>query len=116
MIIQLNTDNHIDGYDDLSRTVTAQLEHSLERFASHITRIEVHFRDENGARGAPADKSCLLEARLKGEDPVAVKDKADTIPAALNGARDKLVHLLTKHYDKKRPPKGQDPFDTVTTL
>ena len=116
MIIQLNTDNHIDGHDALSQTVTAELEHALARFTSRITRVEVHFQDENGERGGPADKSCLLEARLTGEDPVAVRHRAATVPAALHGARDKMVQLLTKHYARKRPLKGRDPFDTVTTL
>ena len=116
MIIQLNTDNHIDGHAELSETVTTQLEQSLARFADRITRVEVHFHDENGDRGGPADKTCVLEARLSGEDPVAVRHSAAAIPAALHGARDKMVHLLTKHYGKKRPPKGRDPFDSVTTL
>jgi len=116
MIIQLNTDNHIDGHAELSQTVTTQLEQSLARFADRITRVEVHFHDENGDRGGPADKTCVLEARLSGEDPVAVRHSAAAIPAALHGARDKMVHLLTKHYGKKRPPKGRDPFDSVTTL
>ena len=116
MIIQLNTDNHIDGHAELSQTVTTQLEQSLARFADRITRVEVHFHDENGDRGGPADKTCVLEARLSGEDPVAVRHSAAAIPAALHGARDKMVHLLTKHYGKKRPPKGRDPYDSVTTL
>lgn len=116
MIIQLHTDNHIVGRDELATTVTAQLDHALARYASRITRLEVHMQDENGARGGADDKTCMIEARLKGEDPVAVRHSADHMAAALHGARDKMLHLLARHYGKQRPIKGRDPFDTVSTL
>jgi ribosome-associated translation inhibitor RaiA len=116
MIIQLHTDNHIVGREELATTVTAQLEQAFERYATRITRLEVHMQDENGARGGANDKTCMIEARLKGEDPVAVRHSADHMATALHGARDRMLHLLARHYGKQRPLKGRDPFDTVTTL
>lgn len=116
MIIQLNTDNHIIGREALAATVTTQLEHALERFASRITRLEVHMQDENGDRHGANDKTCMIEARLKGEEPVAVRHSADNMATALHGARDKMVHLLDRHYGKQRPIKGRDKFDSVTSL
>ncbi len=116
MIIQLNTDHHIDGDDRLAQSVSADLEHSLARFASQITRIEVHFQDVNASRGGANDKRCMLEARLAGEDPIAVTNTADTVAGALVGARDKLVRVLEKYVSRHRPPKGRDPFENVTSL
>ncbi len=116
MIIQLNTDHHIDGDEDLAKSVTADLEHSLARFASRITRIEVHFQDVNASRGGANDKRCMLEARLAGEDPIAVTNTADTLNGALIGARDKLARVLEKYVSRHRPPKGRDPYDNVSSL
>lgn len=111
MLIQLNTDNHVDGHMELAREVEADLEKSLSRFAAQITRIEVHFQDVNADKSGAADKRCMLEARMKGHDPLAVTHSAESVTAALHGARDKLVRLLDKRIDRARPPKGRDPFD-----
>ena len=116
MIIQLNVDNRIDGQRDLSTHLTTDLEHSLARFADHITRIEVHFQDANANRGGRDDKKCLIEARLAGESPIAVSDTSDTLNGAFFGARDKLLRVLEKHVSKHRPPKGIDPYEGVAVL
>ncbi len=116
MIIQVNTDNHIEGHQELAKNVTSELERSLARYSSQITRIEAHFQDANGNRGGANDKRCMLEARLAGEDPIAVTNTADSIEGALIGARDKLARVLDKHVSRQRPPKGRDPFDNVTSL
>lgn len=116
MIIQVNTDRHVDGNEALVSSVTSELESSLARFASQLTRIEVHFQDVNAERGGAQDKRCMLEARLAGEDPIAVTDTADTLDGALAGARDKMIRVLDKHAARQRPPKGRDPYDTVTSL
>ncbi len=112
MLIQLNTDNHVDGHAKLAQEVETDLEKSLSRFAEQITRIEVHFQDVNADKSGAADKRCMLEARMSGQDPFAVTHSADTISAALHGARDKLVRLLDKRVSRARPPKGRDPFDS----
>jgi hypothetical protein len=45
---------------------------------SHITRIEVHLSDENGKKEGHNDIQCILEARIEGRDPIAVRCDADT--------------------------------------
>lgn len=111
MLIQLNTDKNVDGRDEAMREVESDLRRTLARFASHITRIEVHFRDANADKSGAADKECLLEARLAGHEPMAVEHEAATLSAAFHGARDKLTRMLDKRLGKLRPPKGVDPFD-----
>jgi hypothetical protein len=44
----------------------------LDRYSEHITRIEVKFSDENSDRDSENDKRCVLEARLKGLQPLVV--------------------------------------------
>lgn len=112
MIIQLNTDNHVEGTQSLADEVTTELERSLTRFASQITRIEVHMQDANADKGGARDKRCMLEARIAGGEPVVVSNNADSLRGALVGARDKLVRVLEKRVSKQRPPKGRDPFDS----
>jgi len=95
MKIQINTDNNVEGSDELTQQTQAVLESALERFAQQITRVEVHLSDENSAKGG-SDKRCAMEARLEGMEPVAVTDQAETVEQAVNGAADKLGKLL-KH-------------------
>ncbi|QJR36841.1 HPF/RaiA family ribosome-associated protein [Gemmatimonas groenlandica] len=111
MLIQLNTDNHVDGRDEAMREVETDLNRTLARFSSQITRIGVHFRDTNAEKSGASDKECTLEARVAGQDPTAVTHSAATLTAAFHGAREKLVRVLDKRLAKLRPPKGVDPFD-----
>jgi len=64
MLIQLNTDNHVDGNDQAVRQASGDLERSLARFASDITRLEVHFQDANADKAGDSDKRCMIEARV----------------------------------------------------
>jgi hypothetical protein len=51
--------------------------------------------DENGGKKtSPENKQCLLEARLEGHQPLAVKHHATSLNQALDGAADKLVRLI----------------------
>ena len=111
MLIQLNTDNHVDGRHEAMREVEIDLNRTLARFSRQITRIEVHFRDTNADKSGASDKECTLEARVSGQDPTAVTHAAPTLSAAFHGARDKLVRALDKRLAKLRPPKGIDPYE-----
>jgi ribosome-associated translation inhibitor RaiA len=66
------------------------VESVLGHLADHITRVEVHLSDENGKKGGDNDKRCLMEARLRGHQPIAVTHEAGTVDDALSGAADKL--------------------------
>jgi ribosomal subunit interface protein len=95
MKIQINTDNNIEGSDDLTQQTQAVVESALERFAQQVTRVEVHLSDENSHKGG-SDKRCVMEARLEGMEPIAVTDQAENMEQAVNGAADKLEKML-KH-------------------
>jgi ribosome-associated translation inhibitor RaiA len=94
MKIQLNTDVHTEGTEALAAQVSATLKQALERFSENITRVEVHLSDENGGKSGLQDHRCMLEARLAGQQPVAVKNQAATLEQAVHGAAQKLAHLL----------------------
>ena len=90
MIIQINTDKTISGEKRIEDFFTSQIAEALQRFETHITRIEVHLKDENGKKDGYNDISCLIEARLEGRQPIAVTNQADAIDLALTGAIDKI--------------------------
>lgn len=94
MRIQLNTDVNIEATEALAAQVSATVEQALARFREHITRVEVHLSDENGAKGGQHDQRCMLETRLEGRQPVAVTEHAATLEQAVHGAARKLAHLL----------------------
>lgn len=107
MKIQLNTDAHIDGNEALAAQVGATVEHVLDRFSEHITRVEVHLADEDGGKNGQKDQRCMLEARLEGRQPVAVTDHAATMEQAVQGAAQKLAHLLGSTLGRLHEHRGQ---------
>lgn len=50
MTIQINTDKTINGDQKISDYFTTQIAEELQRYDSHITRIELHLKDENGGK------------------------------------------------------------------
>jgi ribosomal subunit interface protein len=103
MQIQINSDRHIQADERLAEFVRETLNSKLNRFADHLTRIEVHLSDENSsAKHDGNDKRCLLEARFEGQDPVAVTEHAATVGQAVTGAADKLQRKLSTLVGKLR--------------
>ena len=107
MKIQLNTDVHIDGNEALAAQVSAMVEQALDRFSEHITRVEVHLADENAGKNGQKDQRCMLEARLEGRQPVAVTEHAATLEQAVQGAAQKLAHLLDSTLGRLHEHRGQ---------
>jgi len=100
MQVQLNTDHHFTGSQALTDRVVGDIEDALSRFDDRLTRIEVHLNDVNGAKAGDRDTRCMLEARLKGHDPVAVTHAAGSLDLALAGAIDKLVTALDRRIGR----------------
>ena len=95
MLIQVNTDRNIEGDHALAQQVEAVVRGALDRFKEHITRVEIHFSDENSAKKVGADAiRCLAEARLAGLQPIPASHQAATLEQALDGAVEKLRRSL----------------------
>ncbi|MCL5129296.1 HPF/RaiA family ribosome-associated protein [Algibacter sp. L4_22] len=94
MTIQINTDKTITGEKRSSDFFTSQINEALQRFESHITRIEVHLKDENGDKDGFNNIYCLLEARLEGRQPIAITTQADTTDLAVSDAISKIKSAL----------------------
>ncbi len=123
MQIQINTDRHIDSSEARDQWARSVVESALGHLADHVTRVEVHFSDENAGQGGAPDKRCLLEARLNGRPPIAVTQHAPAIDAAINGAVHKLVRAMEhelgragKHAREARVTPADDSAEFVPSV
>jgi hypothetical protein len=57
--------------------------------------VDVHLSNQNSEQEAGNDSlRCMIEARLEGHQPMAVTHQAATLDQAVDGAADKLTHLI----------------------
>jgi len=105
MQIQVNTHDTAGDAEYVAR-VEAQVAGGLDRFESHITRVEVHLADVNAGKGGGADKRCMIEARPTHHKPVAVTHQAPTLPLAIDGAMDKITRALDRALAPRTDHKG----------
>jgi hypothetical protein len=110
MLVQITTDNHIQGRERLVAEVTASVEDSLSRFAAQITRVQVHLSDENGKKTGDNDKACKLEARLAGLAPVGVSASGGSVEQAVSAALEKLHSLLDHKLGRLADKKGRPSY------
>jgi hypothetical protein len=102
MEILINTDNNISASAEMRSYLKSDLEASFERFAEHLTRLEVKISDENGSKEGENDKKVLLEARLKGMQPLVVTGNGNSIDQAISDASTKLKVSLDSTMGKLR--------------
>ncbi|NYS24665.1 HPF/RaiA family ribosome-associated protein [Rhodobacteraceae bacterium 2376] len=102
MQIQVNTDNTIQGRQDVVQMVESVVKSKLDAVSQSITRIEVHLQDQNAHKSGPDDKRCMVEARLQGRAPLSATHDADNITSAVSGAVDKLRNVLDTELGKLR--------------
>jgi len=104
--IQINTDDNVEGRYDLTAGIEALLREALSRFASQITRVEVHLSDENAQKGGIDDKRCMIEVRPAGQSPLAVTHTAATLDEACAGAAQKIQRKLASAFGRQNHAKG----------
>ncbi len=110
MHIEVNTTRQITSQESLKAEVADMVEHTLNRFSDHVTTIEVHLDDENGSKGGNDDIRCTIEARLVGQQPIAVTGHAASVAQATHGASGKMARALEaaigRHFAKQRASVG----------
>lgn len=104
MQIQINTDHNIKVSKEFTTMTEYQgiIKTSLSNFQRQITRVNVHFSDENAGKTGPSDKRCLIEARVKGVRPIIAHHNAANLQLALEGATKKLKRSLEHTLGKKK--------------
>ncbi len=99
MQIQVNTDNNIEGQVPFLEGVRDSVAARLERFEDRITRVEVHLSDVNAHKGG-RDTRCVIEARLRGLQPITVDDLSRTVDEAVREAVRKMERALDSRLGK----------------
>lgn len=100
MTVQFNSDKTIQWDQRHTEHFTALVKEELGRFSDHITRVEAHFSDQNGAKEGVNDIRCLLEVRVEGKKPIATSHQADKIEQAISGALEKMKAALKTNLDR----------------
>ncbi|HEX6960249.1 MAG TPA: HPF/RaiA family ribosome-associated protein [Lacipirellula sp.] len=108
MQIEVTTDNHVDGSEQLSTHVRSVVEDALGRFGNRVTWVEVHLGDENSRKTGGA--YCGIHAKLAGADTFNVNAESATIDQALDAATDKLLKVIDRSLGKKEDPKKRSPM------
>lgn len=102
MQVQVNTDKHIKGTENLESFINEKLNGTLKHLTNHVTRCEVHLSDQNADKGGADDVQCKIEARVEKRQPVVVVGQSDTKEKALNEAAEKLKAALSKIIGKRQ--------------
>lgn len=105
MHIQITPDHNIKGsFEFLADTDNFEkiVQETLNHFKKYITKVEIHFTDENASKTGFEDKRCLIEARIRGLKPIIVTHHANNLLLALDGATEKLKHSLDHTFGKMK--------------
>lgn len=114
MQVLLNTDPNVDGRQAMADHLQAVVKEALDRFGEQVTRVEAHLADTHAQAKTHADEiQCTLEARMKGRDPVVVKNHAGTAHQAINGAVGKLKRAIGTVLERNDPRRGEGLSDAV---
>ena len=101
MEIQFNTANQVTATPEMEARAREIVDGTLARFASRLTRVELHLGDENSpAKGGAADIRCSMEARPQGLRPIAASHNDADPDAAMRGAAKKLARALDNEFGK----------------
>lgn len=101
MQVQFNSDSSVMGTENVAERIETSVREKLSRFEDRVTRLEVHVRDENGAKGGADDKACTIEARPRGGKPIGVTEHASTVDDAARKAASTLAQRLQRHFGKE---------------
>ncbi|HCY75129.1 MAG TPA: ribosomal subunit interface protein [Ignavibacteriales bacterium] len=107
MNIQINTGHNIQGNEELIAKFSSTIKSALIRMSDHITKVEVHMKDEDGDKKGKNDKRCMIEAHLERRQPIVVTDHADTLNEALDGAIDKLISMMESILGRQRDQRSR---------
>ena len=100
MQVQFNSDSSVMGTENVAERIEAAVREKIARFEDRLTRLEIHVRDENGAKGGAGDKACTIEARPSGGKPIGVTENAATVDDAARKAASTLAQRLERHFGK----------------
>jgi len=107
MKIQVNSDNTIAIRESLTHFVEHEGSSRLDRFASRLTRVEVHLSDVDNKKTGHEDKRCLVEVRPAGSQPRTASAQAAKMTSAVEEALGKMQRSLTTFFGRQGRTAGK---------
>lgn len=101
MTIQVNSDKTVAVDARTKAFVQGEVDRILKTFTARLTRIEVHLSDVNSRKSGPADKRCVVEARVAGARPLSTSATANKVPAAIGQALRKMQRSLRSFFGRQ---------------
>jgi len=95
MQIEINTAEGVERSAALDGHIEKALGQVERRFGDRLTRVLVFLKDESPSKGG-VDKTCRMEARPAGRDPLTVHAVTDDAYTAVRQAADKLERALAR--------------------
>jgi len=102
MNVEIHADTHLS--QQTHKKLRDEVLTGLERFATRLTRIEIHLKDVRAGQGVGSE--CRLEARPAHRDPEFVSHHAGDVLEALDGALEKMRHRLDHIYERLGSVRG----------
>ncbi len=80
--------------------VHRKLAGAFRRYGAMMTAVEVHFEDVNGPRHTGDDAHCVMEARVNGRTPIAVRARSHDLYSAIDAAARKLEAAIGRAVER----------------
>jgi hypothetical protein len=90
--------------NDISKSV----ERDLHRYDGRIRKVDVLILDEDDS---PDEKWCVVEARIAGWEPIAVRAHARSIERAVHAGAEKLDEVIGATLDTRRSSSDMETVD-----
>lgn len=100
MIVQVNAGD-VESSQALTDHCNDAVDSALRHVASQVTRVEIHLHDDNANKSAADDKRCTMEARIAGEQPLAVDHASDDLYKSITEAAGKLGRAVKSKIEKR---------------
>ncbi|MCA1248578.1 HPF/RaiA family ribosome-associated protein [Massilia sp. MS-15] len=116
MQINVNTDRTITNRQGLDEHVEGVVRGAIDRFNDHITSVEVHLSNENREKGADGGNSCMMEARVRGYQPIVVHEHSDDLRQSIKNAGGKLARALDSAIGRLQDKNKHDAVPVIDPL
>ena len=101
MFVQVKAGGGTKAGEHWQTEIAGIVEGTLGRFGDQITSVEVFVSDENSPeKQGSDDKRCVIEARLAGMQPIAVRTHAPTFEAAVSDCAEKIERTLDRRLGR----------------
>jgi hypothetical protein len=101
MKIQVNSDKSISIDSTLVSALEDEVSRVLSRFATKLTRVEVHLSDIDSSKTGQPDKRCLIEVRPTGGKPLTTIATTAATESSVSEALKKMQRSLTTFFGRK---------------